>query len=130
MPDYKAKYCAALKAQHYWRTKSLIHVHSSFKRVMLQVLVNAHHSNLFLYILDKFAFLIGSARPGFTHMGQALEQFQVCALRRHCDKSVECTSNWCGGVKLGFMVASFHSFSTSCYTTVPEACCQLVHKVS
>jgi len=31
MPDYKAKYCAALKAQHYWRTKSLIHMHSSFK---------------------------------------------------------------------------------------------------
>jgi len=52
MPEYKAKYCAELKAQHYWRTKSFIHMHSSFKRVMLHVLVNAHHSNIFLYILD------------------------------------------------------------------------------
>jgi len=63
-------------------------------------------------------------------MGQALEQFQVYALRSHCDKSVECTSYWCGGVTLGFVVASFHSFSTSRYTTVPEVRCQLGHKVS
>jgi len=63
-------------------------------------------------------------------MGQTLEQFQVYALRSHCDKSVECTSYWYGGVKLGFVVASFHSFSTSCYTTITEAHCQLGHKVS
>jgi hypothetical protein len=53
-----AEYCAAFKMQLYWRAKSYNQMHSSCKRGMLHMLVNAHHCNLFCYILD-LAYCVG-----------------------------------------------------------------------